>query len=212
MAKRFTDVLVSSLLLLASSPILAAACVWILIDDGGPILFSQSRIGLGGRAFKLYKLRTLRLNAVPYANIGQVTEENALVLRSGRFLRRLKIDEIPQFINVLKGDMSLVGPRPTVAEQVAAYSQLERRRLELRPGISGWAQVNGGTALGWPDRIALDIWYVDHRSFALDVMILLRTAVVLLSGDVVREAALSAARQYQERARSALAGAVHANL
>ena len=122
-----------------------------------------------------------------------------MVTSVGRWMRRLKIDELPQLLNVLCGEMSLIGPRPTIPEQVVAYSEFQRRRLEILPGITGWAQINGGIEISWPERIMLDVWYVDHRSLWLDIQILARTAAVILFGDQRNQGALNEARAHANR-------------
>ena len=181
--RRAFDILVSSLALLVASPILLASIVWIVIESPGSPFFRQSRVGKDGKDFKLWKLRTMVKNA---ENLGAglaVDEDDKRILRSGALLRRYSVDEIPNLINVLAGEMSIIGPRPTVRAQVDKYTDHQLRRLEINPGITGWAQVNGRAALPWAERIELDVWYVDHRSARLDAQILLRTIKLLFSGD-----------------------------
>lgn len=194
--KRRLDAVAAGVLLLLVAPVLLLAALVILLEDGRPVIFRQVRVGLRGRVFELLKLRTMRRNSLPVVAVGQVTSDHQLLLRSGRWLRRLKVDELPQLLNVLRGDMSLVGPRPTVPEQVAAYSEFERRRLEVPAGMTGWAQIHGNVALSWEERILLDVWYVDHRSIPLDFRILFRTAGVLLLGERTDPAALTQARNH----------------
>lgn len=174
--KRGLDLVGTSLLLVGLAPVfgVVAACIWG--DDGGPLLFTQTRAGREGQPFQIYKFRTLR------AEPADPTRPSAHTTRLGSFLRRWALDELPQLWNVLRGEMSLVGPRPTLPEQVEHYDSYERTRLEVRPGITGWAQVHGRNALSWPERIELDVWYVRHRSLLLDLRILLYTPVVLLLG------------------------------
>jgi lipopolysaccharide/colanic/teichoic acid biosynthesis glycosyltransferase len=193
------DVAVAALVLLAAFPVLALSALLIRLEDGGGVLFRQERVGLGGRTFHLLKFRSMRVKS-PSAAAGQVRIDNPLVTRVGRVLRRLKIDELPQLWNVIRGDMSLVGPRPTVREQVDGYTPLQRRRLLVRPGMTGWAQVNGNTELDWPERIALDLWYVAHWSLALDLRILLRTVAVVVGGERVSASAVREGRNYAKRA------------
>ncbi|HEY0022678.1 MAG TPA: sugar transferase [Longimicrobium sp.] len=192
--KRVLDVLVSGAALLAASPVLALAAAGILLEDGRPLLFVQPRAGRGGRVFHALKFRTMRVHQVPAHQMAQVRAGDPLVTRVGSVLRRLKVDELPQLVNVLRGDMSLVGPRPTLPEQVAGYDAFQRRRLEVTPGLTGWAQVNGNTELDWPERILLDVWYVDHRSLWLDLRILARTLAVVVGGERVRSGPLEQAR------------------
>ncbi len=174
--KRLGDVTLAALLLVLGLPVLMLVAVLIVAESGRPFLFKQTRIGRGGLRFEILKFRTLRAGAHDPDN------PHACVTRFGRVLRRWGLDELPQLWNVLRGQMSLVGPRPTLPEQVAAYGAFERRRLAVRPGLTGWAQIHGRNALDWPARIRLDLWYVDHVSFWLDARILLRTPKILWTG------------------------------
>lgn len=194
--KRCIDILASGFLLLLTLPLLVMTAVAIWLQDRGPILFRQQRAGITGRPFEMLKLRSMWVNNAPAARMGKVDEDHPLITPVGRVLRRFKMDEIPQLWNVFRGDMSLVGPRPTLLEQVADYGEFERRRLAVRPGMTGWAQINGGIEIPWPDRILLDVWYVDHRSFALDLRILWRTFTVLFSGEKANPSALERAMAY----------------
>ena len=176
------DRLAALVLAVVSAPALAVIGVAILIEDGRPILFVQLRAGRGGRPFRMLKFRSMIRTAI--ADHAGVTEDPFGVVRddpritaTGRFLRRTGLDELPQLFNVLVGQMSLVGPRPDVLEQVANYTPEDRRRLAVRPGITGWAQVRGRDEIGWPERIALDVWYIEHWSLLLDAKILLLTAL-----------------------------------
>lgn len=198
--KRAVDVAVSSLLLVFVAPVLALAALTVAVEDGLPVIFAQERVGRRGRTFRLFKLRTMRRNDIDPEALGQVQDGNSLVLRVGRPLRRLKIDELPQLWNVLQGDMSLVGPRPTIPGQVERYEPFQRRRLEVRPGLTGWAQIHGNTSLTWDERILLDVWYIDHRSFWLDARILLGTIRVVILGERRAKAALEEANRHAERA------------
>lgn len=191
--KRGIDLVAASVLLLALSPLLGAVAVLIYLDDRGPALFRQRRVGIDMREFNLLKFRTMRINDVPVEELGQVHERHPLVTRLGRILRRLKIDELPQLVNVLRGHMSLIGPRPTVPELARHYDAFERRRLETRPGMTGWAQINGNVRLSWRERIALDVWYVDHWSLTLDAVILLKTIRVVAFGEQPNARALEQA-------------------
>jgi lipopolysaccharide/colanic/teichoic acid biosynthesis glycosyltransferase len=179
---RALDLLIAAVALALTSPLLLAAAVAIRLESPGPVIYRHPRVGRNGAPFELWKLRTMvqgaeRLGAGLYVEAG-----DARITRSGALLRRFSLDELPNFVNVLRGELSIVGPRPTVAEQVQRYTPHQRRRLEVRPGITGWAQVNGRLALSWPERIELDVWYVEHRSPALDLRILMRTARMLITG------------------------------
>ena len=174
--KRLGDVVLAALLLGLGLPALVLVAVFIVAESGWPVLFRQTRIGREGAPFEILKFRTLRPGAHDPDN------PRDRVTRLGRVLRRWGLDELPQLWNVLRGEMSLVGPRPTLPEQVAAYGAFERRRLSVRPGLTGWAQIHGRNGLSWPERIRLDIWYVEHASFRLDTRILLRTPLLLWTG------------------------------
>ena len=179
---RALDVAGAATLLALASPVLGAAAIAIRIEDGGPILYRQRRVGRGGREFELLKLRTMVVGAETIGAGYAVDRGDPRITRTGRVLRRLSIDELPQLWNVLLGEMALVGPRPTLAYQVEKYTPRQRRRLDVKPGITGWAQVNGRAALAWADRIELDVWYVEHRSLRLDLTILARTPFALFGG------------------------------
>jgi exopolysaccharide biosynthesis polyprenyl glycosylphosphotransferase len=180
--KRAFDVVGSALGLVLASPLLAAAAAAVKLDDGGPVFYRQGRVGQGGRDFDLLKLRTMVVGAEHRGAGWAVDEGDPRITRAGRLLRRVSLDEVPQLWNVLRGDMSLVGPRPTLAYQVERYTPRQRRRLDVKPGITGWAQVHGRARLPWEERIELDLWYVEHRSFWLDLKILARTPLALFSG------------------------------
>jgi len=179
---RLVDVTVGSVALLLCSPLLAVGVVAIRLDSRGPAIYRQRRVGKDGRAFEMLKLRTMVQGSDPVGVGTVVARDDPRVTRAGRLLRRFSIDEIPNLVNVLRGEMSIVGPRPTIEAQVADYTPYQRRRLEVRPGITGWAQVKGRAGIPWEERIELDVWYVDHRSLALDLRILGRTFVLLISG------------------------------
>jgi len=179
---RAADVVGAGLGLALASPLLAAAAVAIKLEDGGPVLYRQRRVGQRGEEFDLLKLRTMVVGAERLGEGLAVNRGDARITRVGRFLRRTSLDELPQLWNVVCGEMSLIGPRPTLAYQVERYTERQRRRLEVKPGITGWAQVHGRASLPWPDRIELDVWYVEHRSAWLDVKILLRTPLALFTG------------------------------
>jgi lipopolysaccharide/colanic/teichoic acid biosynthesis glycosyltransferase len=183
--KRALDVLGAAVGLTLGAPLLAASAIAVRLEDAGPVFFRQERVGQDERLFEVLKLRTMIVDAHLQGAGYAVDEGDARITRSGRLLRRTSIDELPQLWNVLRGEMSLVGPRPTLAYQVERYTDRQRRRLEVKPGLTGWAQINGRASLSWPERIELDVWYVEHRSLALDLRILLRTASVLLRPGVV---------------------------
>ena len=182
MIRRALDVVVSAALLALASPVLAAAMLAIRVESRGAALYRQRRIGRDGVPFDMLKLRTM-VDGAEHIGAGLAVNENdSRITRVGSFLRRTSLDELPNLLNVLRGEMSLIGPRPTVAEQVAVYTEHQRRRLEIKPGITGWAQVNGRAALPWSARIELDIYYIDNRSARLDARILARTLRMLLGG------------------------------
>ena len=180
--RRLFDVASSAVLLLFVSPFLLISALAIKLDDRGPVLYRQRRVGKDGVEFELLKLRTMVVGAEKMGAGYAVNEGDPRITRAGRVLRRLSLDELPQLWNVLRGDMSLIGPRPTLRYQVERYTPRQRRRLEVKPGITGWAQVHGRAKLPWDERIELDVWYVEHRSFWLDVKILAKTPPALMSG------------------------------
>ena len=179
---RAADVVVAGLGLALSTPLLAAAAAAIKLEDRGPVFYRQRRVGLHGNEFELLKLRTMEVGAESRGAGLAVNEGDPRITRVGRVLRRLSFDELPQLWNVVRGDMSLIGPRPTLAYQVERYTPRQRRRLDVKPGITGWAQVHGRARLPWDERIELDVWYVEHRSPVLDLQILARTPVALFGG------------------------------
>ena len=179
---RALDVAGSAFGLAVSSPFLAAAALAIKLDDGGPVLYRQRRVGHHGEEFDLLKLRTMVVGAEKQGAGWAVNRGDPRITRAGRLLRRLSLDELPQFWNVLRGDMSLIGPRPTLSYQVEQYTPRQRRRLEVKPGLTGWAQIHGRAALPWDERIELDVWYVENRSPWLDLKILVRTPLALFRG------------------------------
>ncbi len=182
MIRRAVDIAVSTSLLALSSPLLAAAVVAIRLESPGPAIYRQRRIGRGGRPFEMLKLRTMVSGAERIGAGLAVNENDPRITRVGAFLRRTSLDELPNLLNVLRGEMSLIGPRPTLPAQVASYTPRQRGRLAIRPGITGWAQVNGRAALPWSERIELDLHYIEHRSLALDLRIVWRTLAMVLGG------------------------------
>jgi lipopolysaccharide/colanic/teichoic acid biosynthesis glycosyltransferase len=180
--RRAVDVLVSASVLALSAPVLALAALAIRLESAGPVIYRQRRSGLRGREFDVLKLRTM-VDGAEHKGAGLAINENdPRITRVGAFLRRTSLDELPNLVNVLHGEMSLIGPRPTLPVQVAQYSERERGRLAVKPGITGWAQVNGRASLPWAQRIELDLYYIEHRSPALDVRILWRTVAMVLGG------------------------------
>jgi lipopolysaccharide/colanic/teichoic acid biosynthesis glycosyltransferase len=179
---RALDLVLSAALLVLTSPLVLAAAVAIKLESRGAVIYRQRRVGKDGRPFDLWKLRTMVPGAESMGAGIYVLEGDPRITRAGRLLRRFSLDELPNLVNVLKGEMAIVGPRPTVQEQVDRYTDRQLRRLEVKPGITGWAQVNGRTSLSWPERIELDVWYVENRSLRLDLRILARTARLLASG------------------------------
>jgi lipopolysaccharide/colanic/teichoic acid biosynthesis glycosyltransferase len=179
---RAADVALAGTGLVLASPLLALAAVAIRLDDGGPILYRQTRVGRDGRDFELLKLRTMVVGAESIGAGAAVNAGDPRITRAGRVLRRLSLDELPQLWNVVSGEMSLIGPRPTLRYQVEQYDERQRRRLDVKPGLTGWAQIHGRARLSWAERIELDLWYVEHRSPAVDLKILRRTPRALLGG------------------------------
>jgi len=179
--KAVLDGVGAAVALLLLSPVFAAIVLWIWLDDGRPALIAQERAGRDGKPFRMLKFRTMVVDAVEAGKrLGLedpwgLLPDDPRITRSGHFLRRTSLDELPQLINVLKGEMSLVGPRPDLVEQVANYSDRDRRRLAVRPGITGWSQVQGREEIGWPERFEQDAWYIEHWSLRLDARIVLAT-------------------------------------
>jgi len=179
---RALDVVVAGAGLVLASPVLAAAALATKLESPGPVLYRQTRVGKDGVDFELLKLRTMVVGAEKMGAGWAVDQGDPRITRVGRMLRRTSLDELPQLWNVLRGDMSIIGPRPTLRYQVEQYDERQRRRLDVRPGLTGWAQVNGRASLPWAERIELDVWYVEHRSAKVDLAILLRTPLALFRG------------------------------
>lgn len=183
MIRRAIDILVSLAGLACTAPLIALAALAIRLESPGDVIYRQRRIGLDGRPFDVLKLRTM-VDGAEHLGAGLAIDRgDARITRVGALLRRWSVDELPNLLNVLRGEMSLIGPRPTLPHQVEAYDERQRGRLAIRPGITGWAQVNGRTSLPWAERIELDLHYVEHRSLALDIEILKRTVAVLVGGE-----------------------------
>ena len=179
---RAFDLLIAGLALLVLSPFLLAAAIAIRLGGGGPVFYRQRRVGLGGREFEMLKLRTMVAGSDPVGVGTVVTRDDPRVTRAGRFLRRTSLDEAPNLVTVLRGEMASGGPRPTIPAQVRDYTPHQHRRHEVLPGITGWAQVRGRAGIPWEERIELDVWYVEHRGLALDLRILARTAWLVVTG------------------------------
>ena len=182
MLRRALDIVVSAGGLVLASPLMALAILAIRLEGPGPALFRQIRAGRDGEPFEMLKLRTMVQDAESTGAGLAVNVGDARITRVGALLRRTSLDELPNLINVLRGEMSLIGPRPTLPSQVAQYTERQRGRLAIRPGITGWAQVNGRASLPWPERIELDLYYIEHRSLRMDMEILARTASLVLGG------------------------------
>ena len=183
MVRRAFDIVVAGTALLVSSPLLALAAIAVRLESKGRVIYRQRRVGKDGREFDVLKLRTM-VDGAEHIGAGlAVNVGDARITRVGKILRRTSLDELPNLVNVLRGEMAIVGPRPTLPSQVAQYTERERGRLTVRPGITGWAQVNGRTSLPWTQRIELDLWYIEHRSWRLDLKILWRSVRMVLAGE-----------------------------
>jgi len=185
MVRRAIDIAVSAGGLLLAGPLLALAAVAIRLESHGAILYRQQRAGLQGRPFELLKLRTMVSGAEHIGAGLAINENDPRITRVGVLLRRTSLDELPNLVNVLRGEMSLIGPRPTLPAQVEQYTERQRGRLSVKPGITGWAQVNGRASLPWSERIELDLYYIEHRSLALDLQILRRSVTLVFGGSGV---------------------------
>ena len=179
---RAVDLLIATVALVVLSPFLLAAAIAIKLGGRGPVFYRQRRVGCAGREFEMLKLRTMVQGSDPVGVGTVVTRDDPRVTTAGRFLRRTSLDEVPNLFNVLRGEMAIVGPRPTIPAQVDDYTPFQRRRHEVLPGITGWAQVQGRAGIPWEERIELDVWYVDHRTPRLDLQILGKTAWLVISG------------------------------
>jgi lipopolysaccharide/colanic/teichoic acid biosynthesis glycosyltransferase len=179
---RIVDIAVAAVALVLTSPLQLAAMVAVRIESHGSPIYRQRRVGRDGEPFEMLKLRTM-VSGAEHTGAGMaVNYGDPRITRVGRILRRFSIDELPNLVNVLRGEMSIVGPRPTIQVQVDQYTERQRRRLDVKPGLTGWAQVNGRASLPWHERIELDLWYVEHRSFLLDLRIIAMTVHMLVTG------------------------------
>jgi lipopolysaccharide/colanic/teichoic acid biosynthesis glycosyltransferase len=181
--QRALDVVIAGPLSFLAAPVVALLALAIRLESPGHPLYTQTRVGKNGELFQIYKLRTM-VRGAEFTGAGLAIQEgDERITRVGAFLRRYSLDELPNLWNVLRGEMSIVGPRPTLAVQVEQYTERQRGRLAVKPGMTGWAQVNGRASLPWPERIELDLWYVEHRSLWLDLRILARTVRMVVGGD-----------------------------
>jgi len=179
---RALDVAIAGAGLVVASPLLGLAALAVKLEDRGPVLYRQTRVGRDGADFELLKLRTMIVGAEGRGAGAAVNRGDPRITTVGRVLRRVSLDELPQLWNVVRGDMSVIGPRPTLRYQVEQYDERQRHRLDVKPGITGWAQIHGRATLPWAERIELDLWYVRHRSWKTDLLILLRTPLALFGG------------------------------
>jgi len=179
---RVLDLLIAAAALVLLSPLLLIAAIAIKLGSRGPVIYRQRRVGRDDRPFEMWKLRTMVPGSDPVGVGTVVGRDDPRVTAVGRLLRRTSLDEVPNLVNVLRGEMAIVGPRPTIPAQVDDYTPRQRRRHEVLPGITGWAQVQGRAGIPWEERIELDVWYVDHRTAVLDLRILAKTAYLVLSG------------------------------
>jgi lipopolysaccharide/colanic/teichoic acid biosynthesis glycosyltransferase len=185
LAKRAFDLVLGGAILAAASPLLALLALAIRLDSPGPALFRQRRLGRDGRPFTIFKFRTMAHGSTHLGSGLETSRDDPRITRLGRVLRNRRLDELPQLLNVLRGEMSLVGPRPLLPEHLPYYSDQDRRRLEVPPGMTGWQQVRGAARHGWRERVALDVWYVDHHGLFLDLWILVLTVGVVVRADTV---------------------------
>lgn len=193
--KRCMDIIFSLVALFLLLPLWILISIGIYLEDRGPIFFPQKRLGKSGKIYTMYKFRSMYRNNVPPLELGTVKYAHPLVTKIGYLIRRSKLDETPQFLNILLGQMSLVGPRPCLPARLNAMTAFEKKRLQLLPGLTGWAEVNGNIELSWEEQLWLDIWYVENCSLGLDFKILLKTIVVVFLGAKRNESALEEAKQ-----------------
>jgi lipopolysaccharide/colanic/teichoic acid biosynthesis glycosyltransferase len=181
--RRAFDIVVAGGAMIILSPVLLVCAIAVRVESRGGAFYRQRRVGVHGREFDVLKLRTM-VSGAEHIGAGMAVDAgDSRITRVGALLRRTSLDEIPNLINVLRGDMAIIGPRPTIPAQVAQYTERQRGRLAIRPGITGWAQVNGRASLPWPERIELDLWYIEHRSWRLDIQILVKTVRMVLGGE-----------------------------
>ena len=182
LVRRALDLVIAGAVSAVTAPVVALLALAVRLESPGHPIYTQTRVGTDGALFEIYKLRTM-VHGAEFTGAGLAIQEgDDRITRLGRFLRRYSLDELPNLWNVLRGEMSIIGPRPTLQVQVDQYTERERGRLAVKPGITGWAQVNGRASLPWSERIELDLWYVEHRTLALDFEILVRTARMVVTG------------------------------
>ena len=192
------DLILALALLIVLLPLLLCAACLVRATMGAPVVLRQVRCGQHGRPFRLYKFRTMTDERDA---AGALLADELRLTRLGKFFRRLSIDELPQLLNVIKGDMSLVGPRPLLMEYVPLYTPRQCRRLDVKPGVTGWAQVNGRNGIGWEDKLSLDVWYVEHRSLRLDLYILVLTFLTVVRGEGINQPGHSTMERFRGQAR-----------
>lgn len=193
---RVFDVVFASICISILLPAFIIIALAIRFTSNGPVIFRQKRVGKNERAYYIYKFRSMHLHDALPEDLGPIKHTHALVTPIGHFIRRTKLDEIPQFFNVLLGTMSMIGPRPCLFSRIETMSKRERRRFDVLPGITGWAEVNGNVELDWSEQLTLDLWYIDHRTFWLDIKILAKTIYIMLRGSVKNTAELKKAERY----------------
>jgi sugar transferase EpsL len=198
-AKRVMDLILAALAALVLSPLMGATALLVSIKLGRPVLFRQQRPGLHGRPFTIFKFRTM---TDARDGRGNLLPDEMRLTALGRFLRSTSLDELPELLNVLKGDMSLVGPRPLLMQYLDRYTPEQMRRHEIKPGITGWAQVNGRNALSWEEKFALDVWYIDHRSLWLDIYILLLTLWKIVKREGISQPGQATMEEYMGTPRT----------
>jgi len=182
LVRRALDLVIAGAVSAVTAPVVALLALGVRLESPGHPIYTQTRVGKDGALFEIYKLRTM-VHGAEFTGAGLAIQEgDDRITRLGRFLRRYSLDELPNLWNVLRGEMSIIGPRPTLQVQVDQYTERERGRLTVKPGITGWAQVNGRASLPWSERIELDLWYVEHRTLALDFEILVRTVRMVVTG------------------------------
>lgn len=194
MMKRLADLLIASTLLVLLSPLILVVALAVGATMGRPVLIGQIRCGQWARPFRLYKFRSMTEQRDAQ---GHLLADELRLTETGKFIRRYSLDELPQLVNVIKGDMSLVGPRPLLMDYVALYTPTQARRLHVKPGITGWAQVNGRNSIGWDQKLGLDVWYVDNRSFLVDLKILFLTARKVLRCDGISQDGHATAERFR---------------
>ena len=192
--KRLFDLITSLCLIVLLSPLFILLAVLVYVDLGSPILFRQQRSGSGGKPFTLYKFRTMNNETNKKE---QLLSDSVRLTRLGRLLRKASLDELPQFFNVIRGDMSLVGPRPQLMEYLDVYTDEQMRRHEVKPGITGWAQINGRNAISWEEKFGLDVWYVDNHSFSLDIKICFLTIVKIMMRHGINQEGMATAEKFK---------------